>query len=464
MAWNYSNTSVQTTITAPVAPGDSSITIGDTTGLPVTFPFSLILDYQQASVEVVTVTNLVGLTLTVTRGQDGTSAQTHSVGAPVVHGVVARDVAEPQAHIAATSNVHGVGASSAVVGTATTQTLTNKIMDGNQNTFTNIGTASITSIDAAKVTQPFTLLNVITPTLSTVGLSILANQAARSQPVMLVVAQNNSISIDEDGVLDLDRGDLSINTSRGHGAAAVPARAYIKATGKKGFVVQKDQAADLFDLQNWTADDGTIWSRVDSLGGLFSRKLVARPQLGDTADLAQFMDSSGAVLAKVDNTGSITANNLTISGTFNKAVKKIWTVTSTSATGNISGETVFATGTSSTYTANSAYRIKVRALVRANGSTGQATFQIRDTNVAGTLRGGPLRVPALQTSGSGDLSYIEHIVANTSGTDITSRVLCLTLQTLGPTSVLLNAAPEAPWYVSCEYIGASADYPEAVAL
>lgn len=158
MAWNYSNTSIQTTLSAPVASGDTSITIVDTTGLPVSFPFSLILDYNLATVEVVTVTNVVGSTLTVTRGQDGTSAQSHSSGGPVVHGVVARDLAEPQAHIAAISNIHGTGVGANVVGTSTVQTLTNKTISGSTNTITNVADSSILSIAASKVTQPFTTI------------------------------------------------------------------------------------------------------------------------------------------------------------------------------------------------------------------------------------------------------------------------------------------------------------------
>lgn len=158
MSWNYSNTSVQTTLSAPVAPGDTTITIVDTTGLPVSFPFSLILDYQLATVEIVTVTNLVGSTLTVTRGQDGTSAQSHSVGGPVVHGVVARDVNEPQLHIAAISNVHGTGVGANVVGTSTSQTLTNKTISGSSNTITNIADSSILSLAATKITGSFTTI------------------------------------------------------------------------------------------------------------------------------------------------------------------------------------------------------------------------------------------------------------------------------------------------------------------
>jgi hypothetical protein len=155
MAWNYSNTSVQTTISAPIAPGDTTIAIADTTGLPVSFPFSLILDYQLATVEVVTVTNVVALNLTVTRGQDGTSAQAHSAGGPVVHGVVARDVQEPQNHIAATTNIHGTGVGAAVVGTTTAQTLTTKTISGASNSLSNIADASIIALAASKLTGNF---------------------------------------------------------------------------------------------------------------------------------------------------------------------------------------------------------------------------------------------------------------------------------------------------------------------
>lgn len=155
MAWNYSNTSVQTTLAAPVAPGDTSISIVDATGLPVSFPFSYILDYNLSTVEIVTVTNVVGSSLTVTRGQDGTSAQSHAAGGPCVHGVVARDLSDPQNHIAATSNVHGTGVGASVVGTNTAQTLTNKTISGSSNTISNIADTSILTLSATKITGSF---------------------------------------------------------------------------------------------------------------------------------------------------------------------------------------------------------------------------------------------------------------------------------------------------------------------
>lgn len=144
MTWHYSNTAVETTLSSGINNSVTSLTIGSTSGLPVTFPFTVIVDYGGAAMEVMTVTGLAGSTLTVTRGQDGTSAQSHNAGAVVVHGLVARDAQEPQDHIAATGNVHGVGASAAIVGTSTAQTLTNKTISGASNTLSNIAANTLT--------------------------------------------------------------------------------------------------------------------------------------------------------------------------------------------------------------------------------------------------------------------------------------------------------------------------------
>lgn len=141
--WNYSNNSTQTTLTASAGAGDASISVGTTAGLPATYPYTLVIDYEQATAEVVTVTSAAGTTLTVTRGEDGTSATSHNIGAVVVHAVVARDVREPQQHIAASGDVHGIGGSAAVVGTTTAQTLTNKTISGSANTFVNLPASAL---------------------------------------------------------------------------------------------------------------------------------------------------------------------------------------------------------------------------------------------------------------------------------------------------------------------------------
>lgn len=128
MAWNYSNTSVETTLTNTISAIETSIVVGSVSGFPVSYPYTLVLDHGEATREVVNVTAGVGTTLTVTRGQDGTAASGHNAGVTVVHAAVARDLQEPQDHIAASTNVHGLAGGAAVVGTTSTQTLTNKTL------------------------------------------------------------------------------------------------------------------------------------------------------------------------------------------------------------------------------------------------------------------------------------------------------------------------------------------------
>lgn len=131
----FSSTAQRTTLAGGIIAGDTVITVGAVTGFPSTFPYTLVLDPDTASEEIVEVTGGSGVALNVTRGVDGTVAVSHSAGAVVWHGLTARDLDEPNAHIAAESGVHGVTGD--VVGTSDTQTLTNKTIDFDLNTILN---------------------------------------------------------------------------------------------------------------------------------------------------------------------------------------------------------------------------------------------------------------------------------------------------------------------------------------
>lgn len=131
--------------------------VASTSGFPVSYPYTLILDPDTASEELVDVTAASGLALTVTRGVDGTAAVQHSFGAPVKHGVSARDYTDLQAHIAATVGVHGLTGSP--VGTSDTQTLTNKTLASPTITSPTITGGTFTSTHAATSHTP-TLNNI----------------------------------------------------------------------------------------------------------------------------------------------------------------------------------------------------------------------------------------------------------------------------------------------------------------
>ena len=124
----YSSTAVKTTLSSSIGSSDSTMTVASMSGFPSSYPYTLILEKDSANEEIVTVTALVGTSLTITRGVDGTSGRSHSAGIAVEHGVIALDFTNFRAHEAAAANVHDIGASASVVGTTTTQTISNKTL------------------------------------------------------------------------------------------------------------------------------------------------------------------------------------------------------------------------------------------------------------------------------------------------------------------------------------------------
>ena len=99
MARNFSNISPELSIVGSVATGDSSITVN---GDPVvTAPFTMVLspDATKVKEEIVEVTAVVdagggNYTLTVTRGQGGTTSKTHVSGAAAVHVITVDEISD----------------------------------------------------------------------------------------------------------------------------------------------------------------------------------------------------------------------------------------------------------------------------------------------------------------------------------------------------------------------------------
>jgi len=128
MALRYYTNAPATTLAVSCSNAATSISVASVTGLPVSYPYTLVLDRGSATEEVVEVSAAAGTVLTVTRGVDSTTAFSHSAGAQVVHGFSARDFREPNSHVNASTDVHGLTGGAAVVGTTQTQTLTNKTL------------------------------------------------------------------------------------------------------------------------------------------------------------------------------------------------------------------------------------------------------------------------------------------------------------------------------------------------
>lgn len=120
----YSSSASAMQLTAGVSASATTVTVNTVAGLPVQYPYTLVLDYGTPLEEITQVTGAAGTTLTVTRGYDGTAAQAHSTGAQVRHGLIAGDLREAQEHMNRT-DVHGVGT---VVGALEEQTLDRKTL------------------------------------------------------------------------------------------------------------------------------------------------------------------------------------------------------------------------------------------------------------------------------------------------------------------------------------------------
>lgn len=141
----YSNVAPPTTLTAGINAITTVITIASAAGLPPFQPFTLALDPDTPTMELVEVTAAAGTTLTVTRAIDGTSASNHSAGAVVLHVSSARDFSEANTHINASTNVHGLIGGAAVVGTTMLQALTNKTLTSPVITDGTITNSTITT-------------------------------------------------------------------------------------------------------------------------------------------------------------------------------------------------------------------------------------------------------------------------------------------------------------------------------
>lgn len=107
----YSSTTRRTTTTVDPGTSGTTLTVADSTvfaSLDGQFPWTALINWGLTDQEVVNVTaRPSGTTLTIVRGQDGTTGQAHAVGATVDHGVSARDFNEAGAHVGSTSGAHG---------------------------------------------------------------------------------------------------------------------------------------------------------------------------------------------------------------------------------------------------------------------------------------------------------------------------------------------------------------------
>jgi len=134
----YSSTAVDTNLAVGIDAAATSIVVASVTGFPASYPYTLAVDYDTSLEELVNVVGASGTTLTLGttvgvadisgRGVDQGAGYriAHAAGATVKHIISGRDVREPQEHIAATTSVHGIADTAALVTASSTTVMTNK--------------------------------------------------------------------------------------------------------------------------------------------------------------------------------------------------------------------------------------------------------------------------------------------------------------------------------------------------
>jgi len=181
----YSSRSQQTTLTSSITAGTTTMVVGSASalvpsGLTAGHIFTVVIDPDTASEEIVDVSVVSSNTLTIARGiENAGTGQIHSAGAVVRHMVTGRDLRETNLHIEATGayndgtathTMHGIASGEGdVVGTDKAQTLTAKTLTSpiiTSPTITAGAGAEFTSIvfEGATADAFETTLTVVDPT------------------------------------------------------------------------------------------------------------------------------------------------------------------------------------------------------------------------------------------------------------------------------------------------------------
>lgn len=232
----YSSTAGAMELQSGITSSATTMLVDTTTGLPGTTPFTLVIDPGTSTEEILDVTAVAGTTLTISRGVDGSPAQAHSAGAAIRHMATARDFRDAQEHIGFTQNVHGIGSTSSVVGTATVQTLTNKTAQAG-----SAATVGLYVKGFASQTAPY--MDV---------------QDAASTSVVTVVPGQDSFKV---------AGTTGINTNGAAGIYHYVAKFTASDSSAVAVILKAaaSQTADLFQVQN---SSGTVLAKFDSGGNL----------------------------------------------------------------------------------------------------------------------------------------------------------------------------------------------------
>jgi len=305
--------------------GGTTISAGET--------FTVVIDPDTALEEIVDVTAVSTNTLTVTRGIDGSTGQAHSAGAVVRHMAIGRDYREANTHVEASSGVHGLTGS--VVGTTDTQTLTNKTLTSPVITSLSLGDGSIvfegatadsyeTTLTAAEPTadRTVTIPNATTTLVGTDTTQTLTNKTIDSASNTLTGVVTLT------GTQTLTNKTLTSPTITGTGAIAgtftgnLTGNVTGTVSGNAGTVTNGVYTTDTGTVTSTMIANGTIVDAdINSSAAITATKISGTAVTqADTGTVTSTMIANGTIVnADINASAAIAKTKLDLGGTITSA-------------------------------------------------------------------------------------------------------------------------------------------------
>ena len=229
MRRSYEGAAAAAQLTTDLASSTAALTIfcTDLTNWPTGvggYPFYIVINRGKVNEEKILCSSRTGNVLTVYdvglvngRAADDTSIAAHTANSVVEHIFTATDADEANAHVNASSGVHGLTGS--VVGTTDTQTLTNKTIAGGSNTLSAIPQASVTNL-VTDLAAKAPLSVTINP--QTASYTLVLGDAGK-QIEILVTSTANTLTIPPNSSVAFPVGTVALVVQTGTGQTTLTA-------------------------------------------------------------------------------------------------------------------------------------------------------------------------------------------------------------------------------------------------